>query len=115
MLTDSGVTILKFFLHISKKEQKERLEERLKDPRKNWKFNPGDLDERALWDDYTEAYREMLARCSTEWAPWYVVPADKKTARDVQVADVVVRTLEEMNPQFPKANQEVLKLIKEIV
>ena len=115
MLTDSGVTILKFFLHISKKEQKERLEERLKDPRKNWKFNPGDLEERALWDDYTEAYREMLARCSTEWAPWYMVPADKKTARDVQVADVVVRTLEEMNPQFPKANPEMLKVIKEIV
>lgn len=115
MLTDSGVTILKFFLHISKKEQKERLEERLKDPSKNWKFNPGDLDERALWDDYTEAYREMLARCSTEWAPWYLVPADKKTARDVMVADVVVRTLEKLDPQFPKANPDVLKLAKEIV
>jgi PPK2 family polyphosphate:nucleotide phosphotransferase len=115
MLTDSGVTILKFFLHISRKEQKERLEERLKDPAKNWKFNPGDLDERALWDDYTEAYREMLARCSTEWAPWYLVPADKKPARDVMVADVVVRTLEKLDPQFPRANPEVLKLAREIV
>jgi PPK2 family polyphosphate:nucleotide phosphotransferase len=115
MLTDSGVTILKLFLHISKKEQKERLEERLKDPAKNWKFNPGDLDERALWDDYTEAYREMLARCSTEWAPWYVVPSDKKAARDFLVADVVVRTLERLDPQFPRANPDVLKLVKEIV
>jgi PPK2 family polyphosphate:nucleotide phosphotransferase len=115
MLTDSGVTILKFFLHISRKEQKERLEERLKDPTKNWKFNPGDLEERALWDDYTEAYREMLARCSTEWAPWYLVPADKKTARDVLVADVVVRAMERLDPQFPKANPDVLKLVKEIV
>jgi polyphosphate kinase 2 (PPK2 family) len=115
MLTDSGVTILKFFLHISRKEQKERLEERLKDPGKNWKFNPGDLDERALWDDYTEAYREMLARCSTEWAPWYVVPSDKKAARDVLVADVVVRALERLDPQFPKANPEILKLVGEIV
>jgi PPK2 family polyphosphate:nucleotide phosphotransferase len=115
MLTDSGVTLLKFFLHISRKEQKERLEERLKDPGKNWKFNPGDLDERALWDDYTEAYREMLARCSTEWAPWYVVPSDKKAARDVLVADVVVRALERLDPQFPKANPEILKLVGEIV
>jgi PPK2 family polyphosphate:nucleotide phosphotransferase len=115
MLTDSGVTILKFFLHISKKEQKERLEERLKDPGKNWKFDPGDLDERALWDEYTEAYREMIARCSTEWAPWYLVPADKKAARDVLVADVVVRTLERLDPQFPRANPDVLKLAREIV
>jgi PPK2 family polyphosphate:nucleotide phosphotransferase len=115
MLTDSGVTIIKLFLHISKKEQKERLEERLRDPAKNWKFNPGDLEERAIWDEYTEAYREMLARCSTEWAPWYLVPADKKAARDYLVAELMVRTLEKMDPQFPRANPEVLKLIKEIV
>lgn len=115
MLTDSGVSILKFFLHISKKEQKERLEERLQDPSKNWKFNPGDLDERALWEDYTEAYREMLARCSTEWAPWYLVPADRKAARDVLVSEVIVRTLEKMDPQFPKANPEVLRLARDIV
>ena len=114
LLTDSGVTIIKLFLHISKKEQKERLEERLKDPGKNWKFNPVDLEERALWDDYTDAYREMLARCSTEWAPWYLVPADKKAARDMLVADLLVRTLEKMDPQYPRANPEVLKLAKEI-
>ncbi len=115
MLTDSGVTVLKFFLHISKKEQKERLEERLIDANKNWKFNPADLDERALWEDYTEAYREMLARCSTEWAPWYLVPADKKAARDVLVARTVVRTIEKLDPQFPRANPEVLRLAKEII
>lgn len=114
MLTDSGTTILKFFLNISKDEQRERLEERLKDPTKNWKFNPADLDERALWDDYTEAYREAIARCSTEWAPWYVVPANKKSARDFLVAEVVVKTLERMDPQFPRADPAVLKLAEKI-
>jgi PPK2 family polyphosphate:nucleotide phosphotransferase len=114
MLTDSGITILKFFLHISRKEQKERLEQRLKDPTKNWKFDPMDLQERTLWDDYTEAYRDVLARCSTEWAPWYLVPADKKAARDFLVAEVVLKTLEKMDPQFPRANPEVLKLASEI-
>lgn len=115
LLNDSGVTILKLFLHVSRKEQKERLEERLKDETKNWKFNPDDLAERALWDDYTEAYREAIARCSSEWAPWYVVPGDKKAARDLMVAELVVKTLEKMNPQFPPADPEILKLVKSIV
>ncbi|MEO8201413.1 MAG: PPK2 family polyphosphate kinase, partial [Gemmatimonadota bacterium] len=114
MLTDSGVVILKFFLHISRKEQKERLEERLEDPAKNWKFNPDDLTERALWEEYTEAYREAIARCSTEWAPWYVVPGDKKAARDFLVAELLVKTLEKMDPRFPPADPEVLKLAKTI-
>lgn len=114
MLTDCGVTILKLFLHISREEQKERLKERLSDPTKNWKFNPGDLEERALWDDYTVAYQDAIARCSTEWAPWYVVPADRKAARDLLVAELVVKTLERMAPQFPKADPDVLKLAKQI-
>lgn len=108
MLTEEGVVIRKLLLHISKEEQRQRLEERLDDPTKNWKFEPGDLQERALWDDYTAAYSEMLERCSTEYAPWYIVPADKNKPRDWLVADLVVRTLEELNLQYPAADPAVL-------
>jgi PPK2 family polyphosphate:nucleotide phosphotransferase len=101
LLTSTGVTILKFFLHISREEQRERLRERLDDPAKYWKFNAGDLGERDRWDDYTKAYQDMLARTSTAEAPWYVVPADQKLPRDVMVARVVVDALEEMDPHFP--------------
>ena len=101
LLAGNGVTILKFFLHISKEEQRERLRERLEDPAKYWKFNPADLGEREKWDAYTHAYQDMLARTSTSEAPWYVVPADKKLARDVLVAQVVVEALERLDPRFP--------------
>ncbi len=101
MLTESGVTILKFFLHISRKEQRERLLARLEDPKKYWKFAAGDLAERERWDEYTEAYREALARTSTPEAPWYLVPADKKYVRDVLVAQVVAERLERMDPKYP--------------
>ncbi len=101
LLTENGVTILKFFLHISRKEQRERLLARLEDPAKYWKFAAGDLAERERWDEYTEAYREALARTSTPEAPWYVVPADKKYLRDVLVAQVVAERLERMDPKYP--------------
>jgi PPK2 family polyphosphate:nucleotide phosphotransferase len=101
MLTENGVTILKFFLHISRKEQRERLLARLEDPKKYWKFAAGDLAERERWDEYTEAYREALARTSTPEAPWYLVPADKKYVRDVLVAQVVAERLERMDPKYP--------------
>ena len=110
MLTDEGTVIRKFFLHISKEEQRKRLEERLSDPAKNWKFQSADLDERKRWDDYTAAYEEVLERCSTDYAPWYVVPADKNKPRDYLIAELLVSTLEEMNPQYPPANPEVLEL-----
>lgn len=110
MLSDEGIVIRKFFLHISKGEQRERLEERLSDPTKNWKFEAADLDERRLWDEYTTAYEEVLERCSTAQAPWYVVPADKNKPRDHLIAEVLIRTLELMNPQYPGADPEVLKL-----
>jgi len=110
MLTENGVTILKFFLHISREEQKERLLSRLEDPAKHWKFNEDDLGERALWRSYTTAYRDALRRCSTPWAPWYIVPADKKKARDYLVAQVVVDTLARMAPRYPKATADALKL-----
>lgn len=108
MLTEEGVVIRKLFLHISKAEQRKRLEERLDDPTKNWKFEPGDLAERARWDQYTAAYAEMLERCSTPHAPWYIVPADKNKPRDWLVADLVVRTLQEMDPRYPEADPAVL-------
>jgi PPK2 family polyphosphate:nucleotide phosphotransferase len=108
MLTDHGVTILKFMLHISKDEQRRRLEERLDDPSKNWKFSVGDLEERKLWDDYTAAYQDMLRETSTEWAPWYVVPGDKKSARDLLVAETVVGALERLDPRYPAADPAVL-------
>lgn len=103
LLAGTGTTVLKFFLHISKKEQKKRLQERLDDPEKRWKFRKGDLEDRALWDDYTKAYEDLLARTSTEQAPWYVVPADKKWYRNLVVATVLVDTLEklEINPPEP--------------
>ena len=101
MLTLNGVSILKFFLHISKEEQLERLRERLEDPAKYWKFNPGDLGEREKWDEYTRAYQDMLSLTSTPDAPWFVVPADKKLPRDVLVAQVVVEALERLDPRFP--------------
>jgi PPK2 family polyphosphate:nucleotide phosphotransferase len=113
MLAENGVTILKFFLHISKEEQKERLLERLRNPLKNWKFQVGDLEERKHWRDYTEAYEDVLERTSTDWAPWYVVPSDRKTSRDLLVGRVVVDTLERMGPKFPKVNPEVLEIARQ--
>jgi len=101
ILVENGTVVLKFLLHISRAEQRERLLARLNDPEKYWKFNANDLAERALWDQYTEAYGEALARTSTEAAPWYVVPADSKRVRDVLVARTVVETLERMDPRWP--------------
>lgn len=101
ILTQNDVTILKFFLHISRAEQRERLLARLSDPSKHWKFDAGDLRKREQWDAYTEAYEEMLSRTSTDAAPWYVVPADRKPVRDVLVAEVVVQTLERLGPRYP--------------
>jgi PPK2 family polyphosphate:nucleotide phosphotransferase len=103
ILSENGVTILKFFLHISREEQRKRLHARLADPEKYWKFDDGDLRKRAQWDDYTLAYQEAVSRTSTVWAPWYVVPADRKPVRDVLVAQVVVDALERMDPMYPGA------------
>jgi PPK2 family polyphosphate:nucleotide phosphotransferase len=101
ILVENGTVILKFMLHISREEQRRRLMDRLEDPEKFWKYNAGDLRERELWDDYTEAYQEMLARTSTSAAPWYVVPADEKAVRDILVARTVTETLERMDPRYP--------------
>jgi PPK2 family polyphosphate:nucleotide phosphotransferase len=101
ILVETGTVIVKFLLHISGEEQRQRLLDRLDDPEKHWKFNAGDLGERELWGEYTEAYREMLQRTSTEAAPWYIVPADSKRVRDVLVARTLVETLERMDPRWP--------------
>lgn len=103
LLTLSGTTVLKFFLHISKDEQKERLEARIADPAKHWKFDPGDLVERKSWDGYQSAFSDALSRCSTPYAPWFVVPANRKWFRNVIVARTIADTLEAMNPQYPEA------------
>jgi PPK2 family polyphosphate:nucleotide phosphotransferase len=101
-LDDAGIRIVKLFLHISREEQKRRLEERLSDPEKHWKFDEADLVARAHWDDYMRAYAEALSSCSTGYAPWYIVPANKKWYRNLAVAYVLEKTLEDMDPQFPK-------------
>ncbi len=110
LLHHSGIKILKIFLHISKKEQKQRLQDRLADPDKHWKFNPGDLSERKLWKDYRQAYEIALARCSTTHAPWFVVPADRKWFRNWLVAKLVRRALEELKPEFPPAPKGFAKI-----
>ena len=102
MLTENGTTILKFMLHISKEEQRERLKARLEEAKSRWKFNPGDLEDRKLWDEYQAAYEIMLERCSTPHAPWNVIPADRKWVRNTAVAVIVRATLEAMDPQYPE-------------
>lgn len=99
MLTENGTTILKLMLHISKDEQRERLQARLDRPHKRWKFNPADLEGRDKWDEYQSAYEIMLDRCSTEWAPWHVIPSDAKWARNSIVASMVRGALEDMDPK----------------
>lgn len=101
-LSENNVTILKFMLHISKDEQRERLQARLDEEHSHWKFNPADLEDRELWDEYQAAYETALTRCSTPWAPWRVIPADKKWRRNAIISAIVHGTLEEMNPRYPK-------------
>lgn len=107
MLHANGVIIRKCFLHVSQDEQRERLQARLDDPRKNWKFRLEDLDDRAKWDEYTEAYRDALTHCSTEAAPWYVVPSDEKAVRNYLVARLLVETLESLKPAYPSMQPAV--------
>jgi PPK2 family polyphosphate:nucleotide phosphotransferase len=110
-LTQNGVTILKFCLHISREEQRRRLLDRLHDPAKHWKFNPGDVEERRHWDAYTAAYADAIRLTGTPWAPWYVVPADRKPYRDLMVAQVLLDTLERMAPRYPSGGLAVEELV----
>lgn len=102
MLAESGVHIVKFFLYIDKDEQKQRFEERLEDPSKNWKFSPGDVEERKHWDNYMRAFEDAIGKCSKPHAPWYVIPANKKWFRNLAVSEILVDTFENMNLVIPK-------------
>jgi PPK2 family polyphosphate:nucleotide phosphotransferase len=108
-LTRNGVVIRKFFLHVSKKEQKKRFLDRLENPEKNWKFSTNDLKERGFWDNYMQAYEDMIRHTATEDAPWYVVPADNKWFTRVVVATAVVGTLGSLDLRYPKVGAEKLK------
>ena len=101
MLCDEGTTILKFYLHIDLKEQAKRFLARVEDPTKQWKFNPGDLSERERWNEYMQAYEDMLNRTSTAWAPWYVIPANKKWYRNWLIAKIVIKTLKDLDMRYP--------------
>ena len=105
LLTDSGTRIVKVYLHISQDEQKERLQARLDEPGKNWKFNPGDLKDRENWDKFTDAYEDALTT-STDAAPWYVVPADRKWYRDLVLSRILLDALKEMDPQYPQIDYD---------
>ena len=109
MLTDEGVKVLKFFLHVSKGEQKKRLDKRLDNPLKHWKVSEADFEERKYWNKYVQAHEQMLEKCSRPWAPWYIIPADKKWYRNWLVGQIITRTLEDMDPRLPKATINIAK------
>jgi len=113
MLTQNGVTILKFFLHISKDEQKRRFEARMKDTSRNWKLSLPDFEERQHWNEYQEAYQDALRKCSTEWAPWFVVPSNRKWLRNHIIADLIVKALDDMKLKYPAPTVDISKVVLE--
>src|SRR5665648_108148 len=102
----NGTIVLKFFLHVSKQQQKQRFLKRLEDPDKNWKFSLTDLSERSKWTDYMEAYEDVLNQTSTEWAPWYIIPADKKWVTHASISEIIVSQIEKLNLKYPVLNEE---------
>jgi polyphosphate kinase 2 (PPK2 family) len=110
MLAENQVKILKFFLHISKDEQKKRFLERIDDPDKRWKISEADFTERKYWDDYTAAYEDALERCNTPDAPWFIIPSNKKWFRNLAVSHIIDETLKEMDFKFPKPTVNLKKL-----
>jgi PPK2 family polyphosphate:nucleotide phosphotransferase len=112
-LTDNGTRILKFFLNVSREEQRKRFLQRIERPEKNWKLSPSDVKERAHWDEYQDAYEEMLNATSTEAAPWHVIPADKKWFSRVAIANVIVKALESMNLKYPSLNEHQRSQLEE--
>jgi len=111
MLSESGVTILKFFLHISRDEQRKRFENRIRDSSRNWKLSLPDFEERKHWDEYTEAYEDALRKCSTGRAPWYVIPANKKWFRNHVVAELIVQALDRMKLKYPAPSVDIRKVV----
>jgi PPK2 family polyphosphate:nucleotide phosphotransferase len=112
-LVNNGVIILKFFLNVSKSVQRKRFLERIDSPEKNWKFSASDLQERSFWDDYMNAYEEVFNHTSTEFAPWYIVPADRKWFTRLIVADIICQKLQELNLQYPKISEEYKRKLSE--
>jgi polyphosphate kinase 2 (PPK2 family) len=115
MLIQNNVIVLKFFLHVSRAEQRRRLLKRVEEEDKNWKFREGDLDDRRLWDDYTDAYHDMLRRTSTKEAPWYVVPADDNKVRNYFITGIMVRALRKLKLRYPNADPNVLLRAEQIL
>ncbi len=113
MLAENGTTILKFYLHIDLDEQKERLQARLDDPTKHWKFRLGDLEERKLWGEYMQAYEDVLSKTSTAYAPWYIVPANRKWVRDLVISSVLVDTLEGLKMKYPESEENLEGIVIE--
>ena len=109
MLVENGTVVLKFFLHISKAEQKARLEARMSDPTKHWKVEESDVRERVYWDDYMRAYEVMLQKCSTDWAPWHVIPANKKWYRNLVITECIVERLKKLDMQYPEPSVDITK------
>jgi len=110
-LAANDTRVLKFYLHISRDEQRERFQKRLEDPEKHWKWSSGDLDSREQWSDFQAAYTDALARCSTDAAPWFVIPADRKWYRDLAVAEILSEAAAEMDPQWPVAEEDLSKVV----
>ena len=115
MLVKNRIVVLKFFLHVSASEQRRRLLKRATHPKKNWKMQLTDLDDRAQWDAYSNAYHDVLQNCSTSYAPWYVVPSDHKKMRDYLIADVLVRTLKQLDLEYPAADPAVLEQAEKLL
>ena len=113
LLTDDGAILIKFYLHIDKDEQRVRLQARLDDPTKQWKFNPDDLKTRQKWDEYMAAYQELLEKCSTEWAPWHLIPANRKWVGRLAVAEIVAATLESLKLEYPKPTYDPKAIVIE--
>jgi PPK2 family polyphosphate:nucleotide phosphotransferase len=112
-LYENGTVIIKFFLNISKEEQRKRFLSRIEDPSKNWKFSAADVDERKYWNDYMKAYQEAISATSTKYAPWYIIPADKKWFARLVVSEVIVQTMKKLNPDYPRlSNEQISQLQK---
>jgi PPK2 family polyphosphate:nucleotide phosphotransferase len=112
-LAEEGTTIVKFFLYIDRDEQRDRFQARLDEPDKRWKFRLGDLEERKRWDDYIEAFEDVLSRCSSDHAPWYVIPANRKWFRNLAVADILADTLDDLDPHYPEPTEDLSGVVVE--
>jgi len=110
LLRENRIKIIKFFLHISKDEQKKRFQQRIDDPDRRWKISESDFDERKFWDEYTAAYEDVLTKCNTPHAPWFIIPSNKKWFRNLAVSHIIAETMEGMNMKFPPPTIDVKKL-----